>query len=57
LQADFNSCISFVKGMGAAGCIVRTAACNQAGDITEAHWTTDLESMPFHNKLIDVSFD
>lgn len=47
LQADFRSCEYFVKGLDAAGVKVKTLACNQAGDISEAHWSIDLNSQPF----------
>jgi hypothetical protein len=54
LQGDFASCVSFAKGMGAAGAIVRTAGCNQAGDITECRWTEQLETLPFSDQIQDV---
>jgi hypothetical protein len=47
LQHAFEPCEWFARGLGAAGGTVRSAACNQAGDIISAHWTDDLESAPF----------
>lgn len=53
-QGSFLEAIRFAQGMGEAGCIVRTAACNQAGDITNSQWTEDLDSQPFSDKLVDL---
>jgi hypothetical protein len=39
LQRDFDSCIWFARGLGAAGCVVRTASCDVAGDCAEQPWT------------------
>ena len=57
LQADFQTCITFARGMGAAGCVVRTAACNTCGDITHTHWTERLAYQPFANKLVNVKIN
>lgn len=54
LQADFRSCAMFARGLAAGGCIVRTAACNQAGDIAESLWSEDLESQPFSDSFVIV---
>lgn len=51
LQADFRSCEYYAQGMGRAGAIVRTAACNQAGDIINAKWSEDLDDQPFSDKF------
>ncbi len=57
IQADFRSCICFAHGLGAAGVIVRTAACNQAGDITDARWSENLEGVPFADSLVCVALN
>lgn len=54
-QGDFHGAIWYARGLAAAGCIVRTAACNQAGDIAQSTWTLDLDSQPFSDRLIEVS--
>ena len=46
-QNTFSACEHFALGLGEAGVIVRSAACNQAGDIASAHWTDNLEDAPF----------
>ena len=50
MQSDFRSCEQFAIGCGYSGAIVKVAACNQAGDISRASWSTDLESQPFSDK-------
>jgi hypothetical protein len=57
LQGDFATCAAFAHGLGIAGVVVRTAACNQAGDITNAHWTENLEEQPFSDKFINVALN
>lgn len=47
MQADFQTCVVFCKGLAVRGSIVRTAACNMAGDIADQHWSEDLEGAPF----------
>lgn len=54
LQSDFRSCESFARGLAAAGVIVRTAACNQAGDIVDSKWSEDLDSQPFSESFRPV---
>jgi len=56
MQSDFFSCEFFAHGLGHAGAIVATAACNQAGDIVNANWTDDLESQPFSDKFHPVFY-
>ena len=56
LQHAFGPCQWFARGLGEAGVTVRTAACNQAGDIAAAVWTDDLESQPFAEKLVPVTY-
>ena len=57
IQADFATCIAFANDLGHAGCVVRTAACNMAGDITHFKWSEDLESQPFSDKFTDLSLN
>ncbi len=47
IQADFHTCENFARGLDAAGVLVVTLQCNQAGDIVGAHWSADLDSAPF----------
>lgn len=54
LQADFRSCEMFARGLAAAGFKVATAHCNQAGDITHAHWSENLDEAPFSDKFRPV---
>lgn len=54
LQADFRACENFARGLGAAGVTVRTAACNQAGDIVDATWSEDLDAQPFCHQFRPV---
>lgn len=51
MQSDFKSCERFATGCGYAGAIVKVAACNQAGDVTKAPWSEDLERQPFSEKF------
>ncbi len=53
-QGDFRSAEMFARGLGAAGTIVQSAACNQAGDIIGACWTDDLKSQPFADAMRSV---
>jgi hypothetical protein len=54
LQADFRSCESFACGMKAVGCVVKTAACNMAGDVSNERWSEDLNSQPFSDSFRPV---
>lgn len=54
MQADFRSCEAFARGLAEAGGIVKTAACNRAGDIIRETWTDDLDSQPFSEKFRPV---
>ena len=47
LQGTFHECEIFVRGMARAGAVVRSAHCNQAGDIAGAQWSEALEDAPF----------
>ncbi len=55
VQADFRACEAFARGLAAAGVIVHSAACNQAGDIIGAHWTADLGGQPFSESFNPVT--
>lgn len=47
IQSDFRSCEEFARGLAAAGIIVRSATCNQAGDIMSALWSENMTDAPF----------
>lgn len=47
MQSDFRDCETFCRGLIQASALVKSAGCNQAGDITNSHWTEDLNSLPF----------
>jgi hypothetical protein len=54
LQGAFQPCEYFARGLAAAGVIVRTAHCNEAGDITESRWSEDLDAAPFNESFRPV---
>lgn len=54
LQADFRTCENFARGLAYAGWKVASAHCNQAGDITNAQWSEDLETAPFSDRFNPV---
>ena len=54
LQADFRACEWFAKGLAAAGYLVASAHCNQAGDIAHAKWSDELPDAPFFDKMCPV---
>lgn len=51
-QGTFKLAQSVCYGLGLAGCIVRSAHCNQAGDIAREHWSSCLEDAPFESRSI-----
>lgn len=51
LQHAFGPCEWFVKGLAHAGYSVTSMQCNQAGDVTEAQWSEDLDAAPFSDKF------
>ena len=51
IQSDFRECEAFARGLGSAGAKVRSAACNQTGDITHSLWNEDLDSQPFSDSF------
>jgi hypothetical protein len=54
LQSDFRTAEAFARGLAAGGGIVKSAACNRAGDIIREKWTDDLDSQPFSDKFHPV---
>lgn len=55
LQSTFGECEAFTRGMARAGASVRSAHCNQAGDIVNAQWSSNLEDAPFSDKHCPVN--
>lgn len=51
LQGTFRDCEMFACGLKAAGTIVRTFACNRAGDVTDNEWTINLANAPFLKRV------
>lgn len=47
LRGCFGECEAFARSLGTAGVTIRTAACDQSGDITNATWSEDLDAQPF----------
>lgn len=54
VQSDFRTAEAFARGLAAAGGIVKSAACNRAGDIAREKWTDDLDEQPFSDKFQPV---
>ena len=50
-QGDFRGAEMLARGLASAGVVVRSAACNMAGDIKDLLWTDDLEGAPFSDKF------
>lgn len=55
-QGDFRTAETMATGIGIAGGIVFSFACNKPGDIKNEIWTDDLESQPFSDKFNAVFF-
>ncbi len=51
LQASFKECEWFMRGAQTAGAEVDVAGCNRAGDIINAAWTRNLDSLPFSDQF------
>lgn len=52
MQGDFRACENFARGLKAAGVIVRSAWCNEAGDIINSFWKfSDFENAPFSDEF------
>lgn len=54
-QGGFRDARFFCEGMAECGAVVRTAWCNQAGDIINAEWTSDRSSQPFSESTVEVN--
>lgn len=54
-QGDFDRAQSFAIGLGAAGTVVRTAYCNEAGDITNRPWQETSEHAPFSPPALSIN--
>jgi hypothetical protein len=55
-QGDFHTAQYMAHGMGMAGAVVMTFACNMAGDIAKQKWSDDLESQPFSDDFAPVFY-
>jgi hypothetical protein len=53
-QGDFRTAEAMAQGCVLAGASVRSAACNEAGDIASSNWTWNLEDAPFSDKFRPV---
>ena len=53
-QGDFHSAAMIAYGLGLAGVIVRTVACNMAGDIVKQTWSDNLDDQPFSDQFIII---
>ena len=56
IQSDFHTCEMFARGLKAAGVTVKTAACNQAGDISRANWSENLHEQPFSDQFHPIFY-
>lgn len=50
-QGDFRTAETMCHGAALAGAVVRTFACNMAGDVAGTTWTEDLDAQPFSEKF------
>lgn len=57
IQGAFRECELFARGLNAAGTLVNTAACNQAGNIARSDWSQNLEDQPFSESFRPVRSD
>ena len=55
-QGDFRTAEAIATGLGLAGGIIHTAACNNAGDITNDKWTDDLDAQHFSESFRPVFY-
>ena len=53
-QADFRTCETYAAALSFAGFAVTTLACNEAGDIANRTWSTDLDAQPFSESFRPV---
>ena len=52
IQSDFHTCECFSRGLQAAGIEVKSAWCNQAGDIANNTWQYEnLDEAPFFDSM------
>lgn len=56
-QGYFEGAQLFCQGLAVAGITVRTAGCNEAGDIMNSQWTENFESLPFAEQLVEMRFN
>src|SRR5262245_53263728 len=54
MQNDFYTARIYCYGLAAAGATIRTAFCNQAGDITDETWSDDFDTLPFREHVAIV---
>lgn len=54
MQGTFSQCEYFSWGLAYAGFLVASAYCNEAGDISESHWSTELDQAPFNRNMAPV---
>ena len=53
MQSDFRTCEAFAAGLKRAGVKVKTAWCNQAGDIAMLVWNFEnFEEAPWSEKFV-----
>lgn len=55
MQHAFSPCEWFAAGLAACGAQVNSFHCNQAGDITDAQWSSDLEDAPFYESMHPIT--
>jgi hypothetical protein len=54
LQDAFGPCQWFAKGLAANGTLVTSMHCNEAGDIAQRDWSTDVSDAPFFGQMCPV---
>lgn len=55
MQADFAACENYARGLACAGTVVKTYACNKAGNIVDSPWSDNLDEQPFSDKFRPVT--
>ena len=56
-QGDFRGAVNFCHGLGVAGWAVKTAACKEAGDISDEVWSENLHYQPFSDQLVVLNLN
>ena len=56
-QGDISNAHSVAYGMGLTGVCVRTAYCNQAGDIINAKWSEYFDDAPSAGRTVMANFN